>query len=116
MGEIAKLKREALVAFEREAVSDGVWKSKNRIKKKELPVWQNASILKVSTMEQLRTAVRTDENDVWIELPVALFAKEEDEVIKLLQNRPVASFIPTDYESGSGRKVEVIGKGCLSVQ
>ena len=104
MGEIAKLKREALAAFEREAVSGRSVEEQKPHKKKELPVWQNASILKVSTMEQLRTAVRTDENDVWIELPVALFAKEEDEVIKLLQNRPVLLSFPRIMKAGAEEK------------
>ena len=104
MGEIAKLKREALVAFEREAVSGRSVEEQKPHKKKELPVWQNASILKVSTMEQLRTALRTDENDVWIELPVALFAKEEDEVIKLLQNRPVLLSFPRIMKAGAEEK------------
>ena len=55
-------------------------------------------------MEQLRTAVETDENDVWIELPVALFAKEEDEVIKLLQNRPVILSFPRIMKAGAEEK------------
>lgn len=104
MGEIAKLKREALAAFEREAVSGRSVGEQKPHKKKELFVWQNASILKVSTMEQLRTAVETDENDVWIELPVALFAKEEDEVIKLLQNRPVILSFPRIMKAGVEEK------------
>ena len=104
MGEIAKLKREALAAFEREAVFGRSVGEQKPHKKKELLVWQNASILKVSTMEQLRTVVETDENDVWIELPLALFAKEEDEVIKLLQNRPVILSFPRIMKAGVEEK------------
>ena len=48
--------------------------------------------------------MRTDENDVWIELPVALFAKEEDEVIKLLQNRPVLLSFPRIMKAGAEEK------------
>ena len=104
MGEIAKLKREALAAFEREAVPGRSVGEQKPHKKRELLVWENASILKVSTMEQLRTAVETDENDVWIELPVALFAKEADEVIKILQNRPVILSFPRIMKAGVEEK------------
>ena len=48
--------------------------------------------------------METDESDVWIELPVALFAKEEDEVIKLLKNRPVILSFPRIMKAGVEEK------------
>lgn len=95
MGEIANLKREALAAFEKEAVLHRVLGEQKKHVSQKLLAWQGPSIVKVSTKEQLVTALETKENCAGIELPVFSFLEEDEhDLLKLLNKRPVILSFP----------------------